>query len=153
MININYCQQTPTLRLLLVLDKRMDYLRRNFRTSHQHKTIPNHTCIVGFKVFTVELWAVKEWNSLKQITIFLQSSQLEKYFKISENKTQLTFSFCGTLKSLNICSISGSSPRHYGFAFFLPTSKSLCGAPIGMNMRTYLHCIYCKVKTRIKGEK
>ena len=36
------------------------------------------------------------------------------------------------------------------FAFFLPTSKSLCGAQVGMNMKTYLHCIYCKVKTRIK---
>ena len=38
------------------------------------------------------------------------------------------------------------------FAFFLPTSKSLCGAQVGINMRTYLHCIYCKVKTRIRGE-
>ena len=39
------------------------------------------------------------------------------------------------------------------FAFFLPTSKSLCGAQIGINIRTYLHCIYRKVKTRIQGEK
>ena len=39
------------------------------------------------------------------------------------------------------------------FAFFLPTSKSLCGAQVGMNMKTYLHCIYCKVKTRIEGER
>ena len=39
------------------------------------------------------------------------------------------------------------------FAFFLPTSKSLCGSQVGMNIRTYLHCIYCKVKTRIQGEK
>ena len=38
------------------------------------------------------------------------------------------------------------------FAFFLSTSKSLCGAQVGMNMRTYLHYIYCKVKTRIQGE-
>ena len=37
-------------------------------------------------------------------------------------------------------------------AFFLPTSKSLCESQVGMNMRTYLHCIYCKVKTRIQGE-
>ena len=40
-----------------------------------------------------------------------------------------------------------------GCAFFLPTSKTLCGAQVGMNMKTYLHCIYCKVKTRIQGEK
>ena len=39
------------------------------------------------------------------------------------------------------------------FAFFLPTSKSLCGAQVGMDMITYLHCIYCKVKTRIQREK
>ena len=71
---------SPTLRLLLVLDKRMDYSRHNLRTSHQHKTIPSHTCTAGFKVSTMKLWAVEEWNNLKQITIFLQSSQLEKHF-------------------------------------------------------------------------
>ena len=73
---------SPTLRLLLVLDKRMDYLRHNLRTSHQQKTIPSHTCSAGFKVSTIKLWVVEEWNNLKQITIFLQSSQLEKHFKI-----------------------------------------------------------------------
>jgi hypothetical protein len=36
---------------------------------------------------------------------------------------------------------------------FLATCKSLCGADVGINMKTYLHCIYCKVKTRIWGEK
>jgi hypothetical protein len=39
------------------------------------------------------------------------------------------------------------------FAFFLPTSKSLCGAQVGMNVKSYLHCIYCKVKTKIQEEK
>jgi len=39
------------------------------------------------------------------------------------------------------------------FAFFLPTSKSLCGAQAGINVKTYLHCIYCRVKTRIQGER
>ena len=39
------------------------------------------------------------------------------------------------------------------FAFFLSTSKNLCGAQVGMNVRTYLYCIYNKVKTRIQGEK
>jgi hypothetical protein len=61
----------PTLRLLLILDKRMNYLRHNLRTRHQHKTIPSHTCFAGLKVFTMKLWAVEKWNSLKQITIFL----------------------------------------------------------------------------------
>ena len=77
----------PILRILLVLDKRMDYSKHNLRTRHQHKTIPSDACTAGFKVSTMKLWVVEEWNSLKQITIFLQSSQLEKYFKISENKT------------------------------------------------------------------
>jgi len=54
-----------TLRLLLVLDKRVDYLRYNLRTRHQHKTIPSHTCIVGFEMSTMKLWVVEEWNSLK----------------------------------------------------------------------------------------
>ena len=40
---------------------------------------------------------------------------------------------------------------------FLPSLylllKSLCGPQVGINMWTYLHCIYCKVKTRIQGEK
>jgi hypothetical protein len=68
---------SPTLRLLLVLDKRMDHCKHNPRTRHQHKTIPSHTCTAGFNVFTMKLWAVEERNSLKQITFFLQSSQLE----------------------------------------------------------------------------
>jgi len=84
---ITTVNNSPTLRLLLVLDKRLDYLKHNLRTRHQHKTIPSYTCIVGFKVSTIKLWAVEEWNSLKQITIFCQSSQLEKHFMIFENKT------------------------------------------------------------------
>jgi hypothetical protein len=31
--------------------------------------------------------------------------------------------------------------------------KALCGAQVGMNIRAYLHCVYYKVKTRIRGEK
>jgi hypothetical protein len=65
----------------------MDYLRHNLGTRHQHKTIPSHTGTVGFKLSTMKLYAVEEWNNLKQITIFLQPSQLEKHFKIFENKT------------------------------------------------------------------
>ena len=87
-MSVNYHQQaSPTLRLLLVLDKRVDYSRHNLRTRHSHKTILSHTCTVGFKVSTMKLWTVKKWNSLKQITFFLRSSQLEKHFKIFENKT------------------------------------------------------------------
>jgi len=36
------------------------------------------------------------------------------------------------------------------FAFFLPTSKRFMWSSVGINMRIYLYCIYCKVKTRIK---
>ena len=78
---ITTVNNSSTLRLLLVLDKRVDYSRYNLRTRHQHKTISSHTCTVGFKVSTMKLWAVEEWNSLKQITIFLQSSQLEKHLR------------------------------------------------------------------------
>jgi hypothetical protein len=37
----------------------------------------------------MKLWAVEEWNNLKQITIFLQSSQLEKHFGILQTKHSL----------------------------------------------------------------
>jgi hypothetical protein len=78
---------SPAFRLLLILDKRIDYLKHNLKTRHQHKTIPNHACSAGLKVSTMKLWVVEKWNSLKQITIFLPSSQLEKHFKIFKNKT------------------------------------------------------------------
>ena len=86
-MNINYRRQTPPhLGFYSSLIKGL-ITHDNLGIRHQHKTIPSHTCTVGFKVSTMKLWAVEEWNSLKQITIFLQSSQLEKYFKIFENKT------------------------------------------------------------------
>ena len=71
----------------------MDYLRHNLRTRHQHKTIASHACTAGFKVSTMKLWTVEEWNSLKEITILLQSSQLEKHFNTFENKTKHSFPF------------------------------------------------------------
>ena len=71
----------------------MDYLRHNLGTRHQNKTIPSHVCTIGFKVSTIKLWAVEEWNSLKEITIFLQSSQLEKHFEIFETKHSLPSPF------------------------------------------------------------
>jgi hypothetical protein len=37
-------------------------------------------------------------------------------------------------------------------SFFLLLT-TLCGAQVGLKMKTYLHCIYCKVKIRIQGEK
>ena len=84
---ISTINNSSTLRLLPDLDKRLDYSRHKLRTRHQHKTIPSHACTAGFKVSTMKLWVVKEWNSLKQITIFLQSSQLEKHFQNFGNKT------------------------------------------------------------------
>jgi hypothetical protein len=99
MMFVNYRQHAPpTLRLLLILDKRIDYSRHNLGIRCQHKTIPSHACTVGFKVYTKKLCIVEEWNSLKQITIFLQSSQLEKQFKILlKTKHSLPSPFCGTL--------------------------------------------------------
>jgi hypothetical protein len=46
---------SPTHRLLIVLEKRMDYLRHNSITKHQHKTIPSHACTARFKVSTMKL--------------------------------------------------------------------------------------------------
>ena len=108
---ITTVNNSPTLRLLLVLDKRLDYSRHNLRTRHQHKTIPSYACTVGFKVSTMKLWAIEEWNSLKQITIFRQSSQLEKHLRFVKTKYSLPSPFCGTLKSLCIYGIFGSLLR------------------------------------------
>ena len=131
----------------------MDYLRHNLGTRHQHKTILSHTCSIGFKVSTMKLWVVEEWNSLKQITIFLQSSQLEKHLRfLKQNIAYLLLFVVLSNHSIYVVFLD----PHQGiddYAFFLPTSKSLCGAQVGMNMKTYLYCIYCKVKTRIQGEK
>jgi hypothetical protein len=46
---------SPTLRLLLVLETRMNYLRHNSRTKHQHKIVPSHACTTGFRVSTMKL--------------------------------------------------------------------------------------------------
>jgi hypothetical protein len=52
-------QDSPTLRLLLVLEKRLvhriNYLRHYSRTKRQHKIIPSYSCTVGFKVSTIIL--------------------------------------------------------------------------------------------------
>ena len=64
----------------------MDYLRHNLGIRHQHKTIPSHACSIGFKVSTIKVSVVEERNNLKQITIFLQSNQLEKHFRILKTK-------------------------------------------------------------------
>ena len=104
----------------------MDYSRHNLGTRHQHKTIPSHACIVGFKVSTIKLWVVEEWNSLKQITIFLQSSQLEKHFKIFENKN-IAYLLPFVVLSNHSIYIVFLDP-YQGidvFAFFLPTPKKL----------------------------
>ena len=131
----------------------MDYSRQNLRTKYQHKTSPNHTCTAGFKVSTMKLWAVEEWNNLKQITIFLHSSQLEKHLRFFKTKHSLPSPF--VVLSNHSVYVVFLDP-HQGIND-LPSAcllfKSLCGALVGINVRTYLHCIYCKVKTRIQGKK
>ena len=76
----------------------------------------------------MKLWAVEEWNSLKHISIFLQSSQLEKHFNTFENKHSLPSPF--VVLSNHSVYVVFLDP-HQGiddFALFLPTSKSLWGA-------------------------
>jgi hypothetical protein len=46
-----------------------------------------------------------------------------------------------------------SSPRHRWSCLLLPTLKSLYGSQVGMEVKTYLHCIYCKVNTGIKEKR
>jgi hypothetical protein len=36
---------------------------------------------------------------------------------------------------------------------FILLLSGLCGGQVVLNMKTYLHCMYCKVKTRIHEEK
>jgi hypothetical protein len=52
-------QDSPTLRLLLVLEKRLvhriNYLRHYSRTKHQHKIILSYLYTAGFKVSTINL--------------------------------------------------------------------------------------------------
>jgi len=131
-----------TLRLLLILDKRMDYLRHNLGTRYQHKTIPSHASSAGFKVSTIKLWAVEQRNRLKQITVFLQSSQLEKHFKFLKTKHSLPFPFVALSNHSVYVVFVDPYQGIDDFAFFVPTSQGLCGALVGMNMKTYLHCIY-----------
>ena len=59
-----------------------------------------------------------------------------------------------TLKSLNICGICGSSPRHKNDVVpFLFLSLRLYVGFIGREKaRAYLQCIYCKVKQQIQRE-
>ena len=84
---VNYRQQTPP-HLAFYSSLIKGWITQDITLGQdQHKTISSHACTVGFKVSTMKLWAVEEWNSLKHITVFLQSSQLEKHFKIFENKT------------------------------------------------------------------
>jgi hypothetical protein len=62
----------------------MDYLRHNFRTKYQHKTIPNHACSAGFKVSTIKLYAVEEQNNVKQITFIFLVELIGEIIKIFE---------------------------------------------------------------------
>ena len=58
-----------------------------------------------------------------------------------------------TLKSLNICGICGSSPRHkLLLPFSLPTTKAFVEFIGREKAKAYLQCIYCKVKLWIQRE-
>ena len=59
----------------------------------------------------------------------------------------------GTLKSLKRCIYILTKTQHkIAFFCFILHLSSLCGAQVGINKLAYLHCVYCKVKTRIQGE-
>ena len=87
-ININYYQQTPP-HLGFYSSSIKGWITQDITLGqdNQHKTIPSYACTSWLKVSTMKLWAIEECNNLKQIIILLQSSQLEKHFKICENKT------------------------------------------------------------------
>jgi hypothetical protein len=77
---------------------------------------------------------------------------LEKHFKILKTKHSFPSPF--VVHPNHSIYIVFLDP-HQGidsFAFFLPTSKGLCGAQVGINLRTYLDCIYYKAKIRIQGK-
>ena len=98
MMNVNYRQQTaPHLGFYSFSIK--GWITQNITLGQviNIKPLLVMHALRDSKVSTLKHWAVQEWNRLKQITIFLQSSQLEKHFWIFENKTWLTFSFCSTL--------------------------------------------------------
>ena len=88
-INVNYRQQTPPHLGFYSSSIKGWITQDNLRTSHQHKTIPSHTCSVEFKVSTMKLWVVEKWNNPN-----FQSSHLEKHFKIFlKTKHSLPYSF------------------------------------------------------------
>jgi hypothetical protein len=72
----------------------------------------------------MKLWAAEEQNNLKQITIFLQSSHLEKHFRILKTKHSIPSPF--VLLSNYSIYMAFLDPYQGidNFAFFLPTSKS-----------------------------
>ena len=77
------------------------------------------------------------------------------YFLQCANKDNMALpnSSIGTLKSLKrqIYILTKTQHKIAFFCFILHLS-SLCGAQVGINKIAYLHCVYCKVKTRIQGE-
>ena len=59
----------------------------------------------------------------------------------------------GTLESLKRCIYILTKTQHkIAFFCFILHLSSLCGAQVGINKIAYLHCTYCKVKSRIQGE-
>ena len=152
-MSVNYHQQaSPTLRLLLVLDKRVDYSRHNLRTKHQHKTIPSHTCMWDSKCLPWNFGRLKNGTAWNISPSSFSQVNWRNIFGFLKTKHGLPSPF--VVLSNHFVFVVFLDP-HQGiddFAFFLSTSKNLCGAQVGINVRTYLHCIYCKVKTMIQGE-
>ena len=129
MMVVNYCQQThPHLEF---------YSSSIKGWITQDITLGQGIDIKSFRVI-LALWDSKcvPWNfgRLKNGIAWNRSpssfSQVNwrNILRFLKTKHSLPSPFCGTLKSLCIYGIFGSSPRHQWRAFFLPPSKSLYGA-------------------------
>ena len=65
-MNVNYHQQTPPyLGFYSSLIKGWITQDITLGQDINKKTIPSHIFSAGFKVSTMKLWLVEEWNSLK----------------------------------------------------------------------------------------
>ena len=66
---------------------------------HQHWTSLSHMSTTGFNESTIQLWAVQEWNIVKQSPFHLSILSLGVFIDFQKNHS-LPLCYCGTLRSL-----------------------------------------------------
>ena len=149
-----------TLKSLLVLELRLERKEDNdhdiFKIYINHKFYSRHTLYkwVMWHCLAYILQMLRNGTILKakssSLFHFLVLRVFDKVFK----GKHIVQSYSSN-SSLNHSMVYESLPRHNMklpcFCFILHL-LGLCGAQVGINMIAYLHCIYCKVKTRIQGE-